>query len=84
MGRWDIGKDIPSGKWEISCGEQYKKTHIVFYAERASDGSPNKWRGSNDIKTGEFMVLEFLDGFVIEIEDGTAIFRHYSPSFSFK
>ena len=83
MGVWDVGKDIPGGRWQISCGSQYKKTHIALYAERSTDGSPNIWRGSNDIKNGEFMVLDFTDGYVIEITEGTAIFKHYVPSFRF-
>lgn len=83
MGVWDVGKDIPAGRWQLSCGDKYKKTHIALYAERYTDGSPNKWRGSNDIKNGEFMVLDFSDGYVIEITDGTAIFKRYVPSFNF-
>ena len=86
MGIWDIGKDIPAGRWEISRGpnaNKYSSTSIAYYLERYTDGQPNKYRDTFRLRDGETVVLELFDGNVIKIEDSSVLFKRYVPSFSF-
>lgn len=87
MGVWDIGKDIPAGRWELSRGPNantYLSTYVVYYLERHSSGQPDKIRGQYRIRDGETLVIELFDGNVLKIEDSSVIFKHYVPSFNFK
>ena len=86
MGAWDVGKDIPAGRWEItqaSYENKYSTTRVVYYLERHTDGSPNKIRGQYALKNGEPLVIELFEGNVIKIEDSSVIFKPYIASFSF-
>lgn len=86
MGIWDIGKDIPAGRWELSRSKKadsYYKTSIAYYLKR-TNGQPDYYRGTYYLKTAEdVVVLELEEGNVIKIEDGSVIFRRYVPSFTF-
>lgn len=86
LGVWDIGKDIPAGRYELVPGENastYTYPYIVYYLERHENGTPNKIRGQYRIKSGETLVIELFEGNVLKIEDCSVIFRKYVPSFNF-
>lgn len=85
MGVWDVGKDIPAGRYELSPGpnvSKYDYPHVVYYLCR-TDGQPDKIRGQYNIKDGETLVIELFDGNVLKIEDKNVIFKKYVPSFNF-
>ena len=86
LGVWDIGKDIPAGRYELSPGTNanaYNYPYVVYYLERHENGSPDKIRGQYRIKQGERLVIELFEGNVLKIEDTSVIFKRYIPSFSF-
>lgn len=87
LGVWDIGKDIPAGRYELSASPKagsYRMPYVSYYLERHENGSPNKLRGSYRIEEGNTLVIDLYEGNVIKIEDRSVIFRKYVPSFSFK
>lgn len=87
MGVWDIGKDIPAGRWEIAAGpnaDKYTAPHIWYYLTRSEkNNTPNDLRADYKVKQGETLVIDLYDGNVIKIEDTSLIFRRYVASFSF-
>lgn len=86
LGVWDIGKDIPAGRYELSPGSNanaYSYPNVIYYLERHENGTPDKIRGQYKIKFGETLVIELFDGNVLKIEDTSVIFRIYVPSFNF-
>lgn len=87
MGAWDIGKDIPAGRYELSAPDKvskYNYPHVTYYLERHDNGTPNKIRGQYFLKEGETLVIELFDGNVIGIDDMSVIFKPYVASFSFE
>ena len=87
MGVWDVGKDIPAGRYELSPGSNastYTYPYVVYYLDRSEkSGTPDKIRGQYRIKVGETLVIELFDGNVLKIEDTSVIFKPYVPSFNF-
>ena len=88
MGVWDIGKDIPAGRYELSPGANastYTYPYVVYYLDRSEkSGTPDKIRGQYRIKVGETLVIELFEGNVLKIEDTSVIFKRYVPSFNFE
>ena len=88
MGVWDIGKDIPAGRYELSPGANastYTYPSVVYYLDRSEkSGTPDKIRGQYRIKVGETLVIELFEGNVLKIEDTSVIFKRYVPSFNFE
>ena len=86
MGVWDVGKDIPAGRYELVAGPNestFNYPHVVYYLERHESGEPDKIRGQYFLKNGESLVIELFDGNVLGINDCSVIMRRYVPSFSF-
>ena len=87
MGKWDIGKDIPAGRYELAAGPNestYNYPHVVYYLERHENGTPDKIRGQYYLRNGETLVIELFDGNVLGINDCSVLMRRYVPSFSFE
>lgn len=85
MGVWDVGKDIPAGRWELrkSPNSTGYWASVVFYLKR-TNGQPDYMREMYHLKTPEdSAVLELEEGNVIKIEDASVVFRRYVPSFNF-
>lgn len=87
LGVWDVGKDIPAGRYEIIAGPNqstYNYPHVVYYLCRSEkSGTPDKIRGQYNLKNGENLVIELFDGNVLGVNDCSIIMCRYVPSFSF-
>ncbi len=83
-GLYQVGKEIPAGKWEVSCAGNYAT--IITYGYNLD--SLNKFEypfNFNTIKLGESYTCTLSDGMYIDIDVDDAQFTTYTgPGFSFK
>ena len=96
QGVWEVGVDIPAGKWEIKAlpGAQ---TEVVYGDEVRNGGtevSVQTYKYIRDIDFARYdpnedvtsWIIELEEGYFVEIEYGSAVFMPYSgkPDLGFK
>lgn len=82
-GLYQVGVDIPAGDWCLKFGSSnHDAVHISYGTTLNESGSkvdpPWEWYGSvwssGDDSHIEFVNMKMIDGFYVEISDGTIIF----------
>lgn len=83
-GFYEVGVDIPAGKWEIKCGEKSSFGYVsVQYGNNVTDSGamllmPMEWTGliykDGQGMNRESLVLNLQEGYFIEIKMGQAVF----------
>ena len=97
QGVWEVGVDIPSGKWTIKAkptastaiyvGQSTKDggTDVAgcYASEYIKDKDSTKYNANSDVST---WTIELEDGIFVKISSGPALFTPYSgkPSLGFK
>jgi len=96
QGVWEVGADIPAGKWTIFPGAS-GNTYIKIGTEIKDGGSDVKSKASETIRNDKYKyydassdltswTYEFTVGEYVKVDDGPAIFTPYAgkPSLGFK
>lgn len=90
QGVWEVGRDIPAGKWTISCNAG--EFAMILVGNQLEDGGakvkayPNKASATIYNPGGKYfqagrqtaLTVELTDGDYVEISVSTAIFSPYS------
>ena len=96
QGVWEVGADIPAGKWEIKALPG-AYTHVTYGNELKNGGTDVKTKAYEFIYDPEFIrydpnsdvtswIIELEEGYYVEIDEGPAVFMPYSgkPDLGFK
>lgn len=83
-GFYEVGVDIPAGKWEIKCGEKSSFGYVsVQYGNNVTDSGamllmPMEWTGliykDGQGMNRESLTLNLSEGYFLEIKMGQAVF----------
>ena len=92
QGVWEVGEDIPVGKWEIKAlpGAQTKIVYGTEVKEGGTDVTARSWQRIKDENYRNYdsnedvtsWIIEVEEGYYLQVEDGPAVFMPYNGKLS--